>query len=132
MRRLRRHGAVLLLLRDRNDLAAYGWLQAWAPLRYEFWWLADDAICLGPYWTHPQQRGRGLYGRLLSHSVAECRRRFPRDLPIYIWAESSNAASIRGIEKAGFRSVGLHRVSIGAGGLIRRHESLSQPLDASG
>ena len=120
MSRLQRHGAVLLVLLDGEELAASGWIQTWQPLLREFWWLSRDAICLGPYWTHPDYRGRGLYGRLLLHSLAECHRRFDKD--VFIWAEDNNAASKCGIEKAGFHSVGIHRVSTYMCGLIRCHK----------
>jgi hypothetical protein len=121
--RMRSAGAVLLLLRDEAGLTAFGWLQTWKPLRREFWWLDRDGIGLGPYWTRPDQRGRGLYGRLLSHSLWECDERF-RGKPAYVWARSANDASVRGIEKAGFESLGEHEVSVWMGGLIRRHRSL--------
>lgn len=119
-RRMKRDGAVCLVLFDTHgEVRAYGWLQRWKSQRFEFGWLADDAICLGPFWTRPDQRGQGLYGRLLSHGVYECRRRF--DLPVFIWAEPSNAPSRRGIEKAGFAFVGEFSVFAALGHTIRRH-----------
>lgn len=121
MRRLHHDGAVMLALLAGPELAAYGWLQCWGPLRREFWWLADDAICLGPYWTSPNLRGQGLYGRLLAHSLAECAERF-REKDVYIWVERENVSSCRGIERAGFRSLGEHLVSMRLFRLIRRHE----------
>lgn len=120
--RLRRQRAVLLTATAGGQLIGYGWLQSWESVRREFWWLADDGVCLGPYWTHPEQRGRGVYGRLLAHSLAECRRRGWTEL--YIWADAANAASIRGITKAGFRPRGLHEVSVYLCGAIRRHRAL--------
>lgn len=123
-RRLRRSEAVFLALREAGDLAGMGWVQSWKPLRREFWWLAEDAVALGPYWTHPAWRGRGIYGRLLARSLAECRRRGWDE--IYIWADKGNASSIRGIEKAGFRALGTHRVRVYLNGLVRRHERVEE------
>jgi hypothetical protein len=123
--RLRRGRALLLTLIEDDELLAFGWIQSWKPLRREFWWLDHDGICMGPYWTHTGHRGRGLYGRLLAHSLHECGCRW-RDKTWYIWARSDNAPSIRGIEKAGFEPLGIHRVSLYAGGLCRRHEQLSR------
>lgn len=120
--RLRKGDAVLLVLREQDTLIGFGWIQRWKPLRREFWWLADRAVGLGPYWTHPSHRGRGVYGRLLARSLDECRRRQWDE--IYIWAARTNRSSIRGIEKAGFRPLGTHRVSLYLGGLVRRHTCL--------
>jgi L-amino acid N-acyltransferase YncA len=127
--RLRRHGAVLLCRIDGDVMLGYGWIQTWKPLRREFGWLAGaGAVCLGPYWTNPLHRGKGIYGGLLSHSLAECRRRGWRH--VYIWAEAHNAASVRGIEKAGFRSLGRHRVTMRWFGLRCRHEPLTRETAA--
>jgi L-amino acid N-acyltransferase YncA len=109
-RRLMHLGAVLLAVVTQGDLAAYGWIQTWRPHRRQFAWLARDAVCLGPYWTNPRLRGRGLYQQLLAHSVRECQQRFP-EKEIYVWSLVSNPASIRGLEKAGFRSLGDHAIS---------------------
>jgi len=118
--RLRHHGALLLMLVENSELLGFGWLQSGRAMRREFWWLDDHVLCLGPFWTHPAHRGRGVYGRLLGAAVAECRRRgWNRS---YIWAQSSNISSIRGIEKAGFAPLGTHRVRTGLLGLVRRHE----------
>lgn len=128
-RRMVKHGAVLLSIVRGNDMLGYGWIQTWRPLLREFGWLAGtNARCLGPYWTHPQHRGKGVYGRLLLHSLAECRDRGWND--VYIWAEADNASSIRGIEKAGFRPLGRHRVTLGWFCLSCHHVPLSAPIDA--
>ena len=130
LHRMRRHGGMLLTMMEGPKLLGYGWIQTWRPVKREFWWLANDAICLGPYWTHPDMRGRGIYGRLLSRSLFECRRRGWDEL--YIWAGVDNAPSIRGIEKAGFRSLGRHRVSTYVFGLVRRHEEIEAPPPRGG
>ena len=131
LRRLRRGIAILSLLPDGARIAAYGWLQTWRPFRRRFWWLTDDAICLGPCWTHPESRGRGLYSRMLSHTLAICRQRFSKR--IIVWADADNIPSRRGIERAGFQSLGVHRISLYAMGLIRRHQvvSCAEVLDAT-
>lgn len=124
--RLRRAGAIMLSAVESGDLVGYGWLQRWPSVRREFWWLAPDGICLGPYWTHPERRGQGIYGRFLRHSLFECRERFPK-LRLYIWARTGNAASIRGIEAAGFEFLGFHSVALYTNGLIRRHDVATPP-----
>lgn len=101
--RMRRGRARLLCLSaDGRTLAAYGWLQDWRSFRRRFGALAPDGTMLGPYWTAPAERGRGWYGRLLARSLALC----PPDRPALIYAAPENAASRRGIAKAGFRPLG--------------------------
>jgi hypothetical protein len=97
--RLRRGKARLLCLsEDGQHLDAYGWIQDWRPFRRRFGALARTGTMLGPYWTAPEARGRGLYGRLLAHSLSIC----DRDRPILIGTSPENKPSQRGIEKAGF------------------------------
>ncbi|MEP0848327.1 MAG: GNAT family N-acetyltransferase [Phycisphaerae bacterium] len=120
-----RHGvAVLVAATSDKDLIAYGWLLKWQLVEREFWWLADDGVCMGPFWTNPLYRRRGWYRRLLLHSLAELRERFAR--PPYIWARSDNTASIRVIESVGFRPLGRHRVETYLNGLFRRHYALDR------
>lgn len=118
--RLRRAGAILLVQTDGAELVAYGWLQPWQCVRREFGFLSHEGVCLGPYWTNPAWRGRGVYGRMLAHSLAMCRERFG-ETPLYIWARSENVASVRGIERAGFAPVGTFRVVTALAGLVRYH-----------
>lgn len=113
----------LLMLRYETRVIAYGWCQTWRPLLKEFWWLNNDGICLGPFWVHPEERGRGLYGELLKKSILEASRIWPKK-QIYIWAEASNHSSIRGIEKIGFNSLGKHSVQLYFNGLFRIHKVL--------
>ncbi|MFN0135403.1 MAG: GNAT family N-acetyltransferase [Phycisphaerae bacterium] len=125
MARLKKQQASLLVLSDDPDPIAYGWLQLGPALRYEFGWLTEPWLCLGPYWTDEQQRGKGAYGRLLTHSLHIYRERFPQHTA-YIWAQADNAASIRGIEKAGFTPFGTHRIATYGFGLVRRHRVISK------
>lgn len=87
---------------DGRQLDAYGWIQDWSIFRRRYGAIADRGTMLGYYWTAPAARGRGLYGRLLAHSLALCE----KDRPIVIATSPDNGASQRGIEKAGFRSLG--------------------------
>ena len=101
--RLRRGKARLLCLSgDGKRLDAYGWIQDWSVFRRRYGAIARDGVMLGFYWTAPARRGRGLYGRLLAHSLALC----AKDRPIRIGTSPDNRASQRGIEKAGFRWLG--------------------------
>ncbi len=128
-RRMKQKEAVLLVLEENGLLAGIGWIQQWRPLLREFWWLANGGVALGPFWTNPELRGRGIYGRLLARAAREAQQRGWH--PLFIWAESSNAASIRGIEKAGFESLGTHRVHTYLLGAIRRHYVVEDPMHAA-
>ena len=98
----RREARLLCYSEDGTRLDAYGWIQDWRPFRRRFGVLADQGTMLGFYWTAPAARGRGLYGRLLAHSLFLCR----KERPILIATSPENKASQRGIEKAGFQSLG--------------------------
>lgn len=101
--RMKRGQARLLCCSaDGERLAAFGWVQDWKPFRRRFGAIAQEGTMLGFYWTDPELRGRGLYGRLLAHSLAVC----AKDRPVVICVSPDNPASRRGIEKAGFASLG--------------------------
>ena len=101
--RLQRGQARLLCYSETGArLDAYGWIQDWRPFRRRFGVIAARGSMLGYYWTAPDMRGRGLYGRLLAHSIYLC----PKDQPILIDTSPKNRASQRGIEKAGFEFLG--------------------------
>ena len=107
--RMRRGEARLLChSEDGKPVDAYGWIQGWRPFQRKFAALARDGLMLGPYWTAPEARGHGLYGRLLGHSLSVCL----KDRPILIYTSPDNSASQRGIAKAGLqpcRGWQLHR-----------------------
>lgn len=120
--RMRRNGAVLAVLPGVESIIGYGWIQQWAPLRREFGWLAEDAVCLGPFWVHPSYRGRGVYGRLLTHTVVEAMRRGATN--VFIWTDDGNRASAHGIERAGFEPVGRYHITLWFAGCWRKVERL--------
>lgn len=93
---------LLCCSEDGRTLDAYGWIQDWKPFRRQFGALATEGTMLGPYRTIPHARGRGLYQRLLLHSLSVC----SLDKPVLIYTTPDNVASRRGIEKAGFRFLG--------------------------
>jgi len=108
-RRMVRYGGKLLCLRIDGELAAYGWIQGWRPFRHRYRWLLDDAIMLGFFWTAPRFRGRGLYGRLLAHSIAVCDER--ERIPLIVAVGVSNTSSQRGVDKAGFTRIGVYEMT---------------------
>lgn len=123
-RRLKRGHARLLCLLRGGRLCAYGWVQQWGPFRRRLGWLTLDAVMLGPYWTAPSERGKGLYGRLLAHSIAVCPERDRK--PLLIFARPGNWASLRGIEKAGFLRLGVYEVTSWLCHLVNRPRTIQQ------
>ena len=101
--RLKLGYAKLLCYSDNNHmLKAYGWIQSWRPFKHKFRMLAVDGIMLGPYWTAPKHRGKGIYGKLLKHSLFLCQ----KEKPILIYTTPDNISSQRGVLKAGFEPYG--------------------------
>jgi len=99
----RQHAQLICHVDDNDNIEAYGWIQSWLPFRKIFSSLAVDACMLGPYWTAPHLRGKGLYTELLQQSTALC----PTSKPIFIYTAPSNIASQRGILRANFEPIGL-------------------------
>lgn len=108
LHRLRRGRAQLLTLTFDGELVAYGWVQDWQAFRGKFGWLERDAVMLGPYWTHPDHRGKRLYGRMLNASLLLG---LQRQCPLIIYTTPSNTASQKGIERFDFDRLGTFRVS---------------------
>jgi hypothetical protein len=64
--------------------------------------LPDDAVLVGGCYTVPANRGQGLYRQALSDVALRWRL---RKVPVFMEVQPENAASIRGIEAAGYRFV---------------------------
>jgi GNAT superfamily N-acetyltransferase len=110
LRRIKKGQASVICLIYHADLIAYGWIQSWKPFRRRFASLSDDAIMLGPYWTKPEFRGKGIYKRLLKHSMSLNRE---REKNLLIFAQPENHSSIAGIRSVGFKYIGeFRRVNI--------------------
>lgn len=122
--RMRVRDARLLCLIEHDELCAYGWMQRADPFLRRYRWLIPKGTLLGFFWTAPQHRGRGLYGRILAHCIAISH---DRDvMPLIIYANPYNTASLRGIEKAGFVRLGSYEVTSWLGGLWCTHRTISQ------
>ncbi len=113
---------LLCYSKDGQKLDAYGWIQDWRPFRRRFGAIASQGTMLGFYWTAPEARGQGLYGRLLSHSISLC----SKEQPIVICASPDNKASQRGIEKAGFKPLGEWEMRLYFRWFLRMNQSPAQ------
>lgn len=116
-------GATLLYLSEDGKVLAYGWVrQRRLPRRYR--WLTPRGFLLGYFWTDPGVRGRGLYGRLLNAAIAISEDR--QTIPMIVYADATNRASIRGLEKAGFARLGTYDVTSSCLGLFCRHRTIQE------
>ena len=122
--RMKFRGSRFLCLIEGNRICAYGWAEVSSPFLRRYRWLIPSAFLLGPFWTAPDQRGRGLYGRLLSKCLAI--NPDPAKLPVFIHADATNTSSLRGIEKAGFQKLGTFEVTSYLMGLWCTHKAVSQ------
>lgn len=68
---------------------------------WRFPFMKDNDIEIGPCWTQPEFRSRGLFSSVLRNILSDF-----QEHQIWIFAEETNVASIRGIERAGFKFVG--------------------------
>jgi len=78
------------------------------PRCYKFHFLDKSDYQIGPCVTYPQYRGNGYYPEMLQYI---CQIVGNEKTKFYISVDSSNQASINGIEKAGFKRVGEVSVS---------------------
>lgn len=76
--------------------------------------LADDAVCVYDVVTASAWRGRGLYPAVLRYMRRHAGRLFGARV-VWIYCDGSNAASIRGIEKAEYTYCGT-RYAVVIGG----------------
>jgi ribosomal protein S18 acetylase RimI-like enzyme len=117
-------GATLLVLSQDGKLCGYLWQRECDPFLRRYRWLTPRGLLLGYAWVAPTFRGRGLYGRLLSTGIALSHDR--RNMPIVVYADAPNTASIRGLETAGFARLGTYEVTSGALGFYCSHRTIEE------
>jgi hypothetical protein len=108
--RSRRGKTILLCLLDKNKkVIAWGWIQEWSLFKNTFGKVIPQSTMLGPFWTDSSHRGHGIYGKMIDKALTLCSPLYPS----LIYAERSNVASIRGIQKKEFISMGdIHILKI--------------------
>jgi hypothetical protein len=122
--RMTKQDATLLCLMENGKLCAYGWHRRFDPFFRRYRWLTPRATLLGYFWTAREERGRGLYGRLLDHCIAISDDR--TSVPVIVYAVSSNRSSLRGLEKAGFARLGEYEMTCRLFGAWCKHRVISQ------
>lgn len=123
LQRLRDGSSFWCLVSPEDNMVSSGWL-AWKQNMYisetDFGFRTDasDAGILYNFETHPDYRGRGLYGQLLRSIVYNAKG--PQKYIIY--TAPDNNASSRGILKAGFRFDGALNAADGSlKGYLQQH-----------
>jgi len=99
--RLWRKKATLICYIKEGQLLAYGWIQDWSYFK-PFHIIEYKASMLGPFWTHPQYRGQGIYGKMLDYSL----NMIDPQYPAIIYASQGNSPSLKGIRNHHFREIG--------------------------
>ncbi len=123
LQRLRDGSSFWCLVSPEDVMVSSGWL-AWkqdmyiAETDFRFSMEASNAGVLYNFDTHPDYRGRGLYGLLLRSII--CKATEPKEYIIY--TSPDNNSSSRGILKAGFRFDGALNAADGSlKGYLRQH-----------
>lgn len=85
---------------DQGTLIHFSYV-VWGKEKFKF--LKKDDIEIGPCWTHPTYRGRGIYPMVLTHII---QKELSGQGTAYMIIFDTNASSQRGVTKAGFRKTG--------------------------
>ncbi len=105
---IKRRLIEFVAIRDGGRISATGTIRAWKTHQRRLKWMGNPGAILGPYWTRPEDRGKGLYPKLLLASVTISGQKGYRYA--YVFAHVDNVASRRGIEKAGFQAMGCYEI----------------------
>jgi len=116
----------LFFVKSGDDFAHYAFVTpARRYARYFPMMNSEEALLIGPCFTEPEFRGRSIYPRVLQYIVTTLRNEGFG--PFYIHTSIDNKASIRGMEKAGFRQLarwtGIRAI---CGTVVSGHLDLSQ------
>lgn len=78
------------------------------PKCYKFPFLGKDDFEIGPCYTNPQYRGKGIYPSVLRYITRSIGN---ENTSFYMIVNENNLASLRGVEKADFQKCGSIRIS---------------------
>lgn len=78
------------------------------PKCLKFNFLNKNDYAIGPCFTYPEYRGKGIYPNMLKVICQSCKN---KDTVFYMVVDEKNISSIKGIEKAGFVRCGYVKVS---------------------
>lgn len=87
--------------KEKNDMVHTSYL---IPQCWKFSFLSKNDFEIGPCFTAPQYRGRGIYTNVLNYISSQEENNMAN---FYMIVNSKNIASIKGIENAGFKKIGI-------------------------
>ncbi len=97
--------AKIYYVADADDLMHTSYV---VPQCSKFPFLGKNDYEIGPCFTYPQYRGKGIYPNVLRHI---CNSLGNSDTSFYMIVDDANIASVKGIEKAGFKKYGVIEVT---------------------
>lgn len=101
LHRMKRHVAQVVTLTLDDELIAYGWLQTWDPFRHLYHDISTTGTMIGPAWTSPEWRGKGIHSLMLSMRLHLA----PPGERTFSFAENDNHASRKGLIRTGFSKI---------------------------
>ncbi len=107
------HGkAKIFYIKDNDKLVHTSYV---IPKCYKFSFLTSKDYMIGPCFTYPEYRGKGIYPAMINYI---CNFVGTDGTVFYMSVDETNAASIRGIEKAGLERYG----SVDVTGITKRYK----------
>lgn len=97
--------ARIYYIQDGSDIVHTSYV---VPSCVKFPFMNKQDFEIGPCYTYPEFRGRGIYPKVLRNI---CRKMGQGDGTFYMIVDEKNLSSIKGIEKAGFERCGFVKKS---------------------
>ena len=97
--------AQIFYVKSGNDIAHTSYV---IPNCTKFPFMDGKDLEIGPCYTYPKFRGKGIYPKVLNEI---CWRKGDNGLSFYMIVDETNISSIKGIEKAGFVRCGIVKKS---------------------
>lgn len=101
LHRMKHQMAEIVALSAGEELVAYGWMQKWAPFRRLYKSISSSGTMIGPAWTSPRWRGRGIHVLMLKKRLYLA----PLSQRVFSFVEEKNHASRKGLIRSGFTEV---------------------------
>ncbi len=93
---------ILCVENEKKEIIHYSFV---IPYCIKFQFMKKDDYCIGPCWTHPDYRGKGIYGNVLDY-VSTTITLENNNADCYVLIRKANFASTNGIKKAKYIPVG--------------------------
>lgn len=96
---------ILCVENEKKEIIHYSFV---IPYCRKFQFMKKGDYCIGPCWTHPDYRGKGIYGNVLDY-VSTSITSENNDADCYVLIREANIASSNGIKKSKYIPVGTIR-----------------------